>query len=155
MPKRLSNRLTVLADEVRRLHREAEDAVKTMTARAIEAGTLLIEAKGLVKHGEWLLWLEHAEIQPRLAQMYMRLARHRDKCETVSHLKKALTAVSDALGPPVWVCDDCGEESHRSCGCDDATADLVTEWTDAEGNVVYAEITRSAHAAGRAKHVPR
>ncbi len=42
----------------------------------IEIGKNLIEAKRLVKHGEWANWLEeHAGFTQRTAQNYMRLAR--------------------------------------------------------------------------------
>jgi Protein of unknown function (DUF3102) len=48
--------------------------------RAIAAGKLLLEAKALVKHGEWLPWLEsHCQIPERTVQHYMRLAKHEDE----------------------------------------------------------------------------
>jgi Protein of unknown function (DUF3102) len=43
---------------------------------------LLIEAKGLVAHGDWLSWLEaNCQIGPRQAQRFMLLARNRHKVE--------------------------------------------------------------------------
>jgi hypothetical protein len=50
--------------------------MKTTLGHAITVGRLLIEAKGHLKHGEWLPWLEaNCEIGQRGAQLYMRLAR--------------------------------------------------------------------------------
>jgi protein gp37 len=45
-------------------------------ASAIEAGRMLIEAKAMLRHGDWLPWLRvHVEISGRTASDYMRLAR--------------------------------------------------------------------------------
>ncbi len=49
-----SNRLPVLAEEIKRAHTGVMDAAKTAAERAIEAGHALIEAKSLVKHRQWL-----------------------------------------------------------------------------------------------------
>ena len=41
-----------------------------------------IEAKGLLKHGQWLPWLaEHCSISDRSAQLYMRIAKNREMIE--------------------------------------------------------------------------
>jgi hypothetical protein len=82
-----SNRLPVLAAEIRRAHADVQDAAKTAAERAIAAGHTLIEAKQLVKHGEWLPWLkEHCELAERTAQTYMRIARSGMKSATVADL---------------------------------------------------------------------
>lgn len=75
-----SNRLPVLAEEIRKAHADVQDAAKTAAGRAIAAGEALIEAKALLKHGEWLPWLrEHCALSERTAQLYARLARkHRE-----------------------------------------------------------------------------
>ena len=52
-----SNRLPILADEIKLAHGGVMDAAKTAAERAIEAGNALIEAKSLVKHGQWLQFL--------------------------------------------------------------------------------------------------
>jgi hypothetical protein len=71
-----SNRLAILAAEIQdadgRSRRNAEQAA----AAAIEAGHKLIEAKGLLRHGEWLPWLRsHVAISDRTARRYMQLAQ--------------------------------------------------------------------------------
>ena len=71
-----SNRLPILADEIKRAHTGVMDAAKTAAERAIEAGNALIEAKALVKHGQWLPFLrDHCELPERTAQLYMKIAR--------------------------------------------------------------------------------
>jgi hypothetical protein len=70
---------TTAADELApRINEEYEAAVKSLLQfanHAFKAGDLLIEAKGLVPHGQWLDWLaEHTEISERTAQVYMQMA---------------------------------------------------------------------------------
>lgn len=82
-----SNRLPVLAAEIRRAHADVLDAVKTASERAIEAGHALIEAKELVQHGEWLPWLrENCALAERTAQLYMKVAKSGLESATVAVL---------------------------------------------------------------------
>jgi hypothetical protein len=70
-----SNRLPILAAEIRKAHADVQEAAKTAAEHAIAAGHALIEAKGLLKHGEWLPWLrEHCALAERTAQLYMKIA---------------------------------------------------------------------------------
>lgn len=49
---------------------------------AAECGRLLLEAKKLVPHGEWLPWIEaHIEFGERQAQKYTRIAKNWEKIE--------------------------------------------------------------------------
>jgi hypothetical protein len=81
-----SNRLTILAVEINRAHTAAQEAVKVSVERAIEAGHALIEAKSLVKHGDWLPFLKEAGTPERTAQRYIALANSGLKSDTVSDL---------------------------------------------------------------------
>lgn len=77
---------TVSADEINRLHAEAEkfraesrDTLHAALVAAWKAGQLLVTEKRNVRRtmgpGAWLLWLErHFAGTPRTAQNYMRLA---------------------------------------------------------------------------------
>lgn len=62
-----SNRIPILAADIRRAHGAAENAEKESAKCASEAGQALIEAKSLVKHGEWLPFLKVAGIPERAA----------------------------------------------------------------------------------------
>jgi Protein of unknown function (DUF3102) len=74
-----SNRLPVLAATINEHLEAAETATRRGLEHAIAAGLLLIEAKELVAHGEWIPWLKaNCRLSPRQAQVYMRLARNRD-----------------------------------------------------------------------------
>jgi Protein of unknown function (DUF3102) len=91
-----SNRLPVLAAEIRRAHADLQEAAKTAAEHAITAGHALIEAKGLLKHGEWLPWLrEHCALAERTAQLYMKIASSGLKSATVADL--GLNAAAKAL----------------------------------------------------------
>ena len=71
-----------LAADIRRAHASCVDAFGRGLRHAVEAGTLLIRAKGQVPHGAWLTWLAtHCELSDRLAQKYMRVARDLPKLE--------------------------------------------------------------------------
>ena len=71
-----SNRLPVLAGEIRDADTRCKRSAEETAAAALDAGRLLIEAKDLVKHGEWGLWLQsHCQMAKRTARRYMQLAR--------------------------------------------------------------------------------
>jgi Protein of unknown function (DUF3102) len=77
-----SNSLPDLASRIRAEHEATSAALKTSVEHAMTAGELLIEAKALVKHGQWLPWLaEHCAISDRTAQLYMRCAKNRSAIE--------------------------------------------------------------------------
>ena len=66
-----------LAIKINAAHRTACVNARKSMEYAAECGRLLIEAKELVEHGEWLPWLEaHTEVSPRQSQRYMRLAEN-------------------------------------------------------------------------------
>jgi hypothetical protein len=82
-----SNRLPILASEIRQAHADVQEAAQTAAERAIAAGHKLIEARALVEHGAWLPWLrEHCALADRTAQLYMQLARRGVKSATVAVL---------------------------------------------------------------------
>lgn len=105
-----SNRLPVLADTVRRAHAGSLESAKTAATFAMEAGAALIEAKALMKHGQWLPWLKkHCGLSPRSAQGYMQLARagNGEDAQRVAHLpiREALKVIAESreqanLPPP-------------------------------------------------------
>ncbi|ASP51472.1 DUF3102 domain-containing protein [Sinorhizobium meliloti] len=80
-----SNRLPVLAASITAEHGECLAAMRKSLQHALAAGDMLIEAKGLVAHGQWLPWLaDNCGIPKRTAQLYMRLAKHRELIEAKS-----------------------------------------------------------------------
>jgi Protein of unknown function (DUF3102) len=95
------------------------DAAKTAAERAIEAGRALIEAKALVKHGEWLPWLrEHCQLPERTAQLYMKIAASGLESATVADIglnaaAQTLYTIVDPSYNPFHHCDDAGERDWR------------------------------------------
>ena len=68
--------LPALAQQINGEHRQCEEAIGAAVQHAIRAGELLVEAKALCQHGEWLSWLgANFEGSERTAQAYMRVAR--------------------------------------------------------------------------------
>ena len=78
----LSNSLSDLSARIRVEHHATSAALKSSVEHAMAAGDLLLEAKALVPHGQWLPWLaEHCEMSERTAQLYMRTAKNRAAVE--------------------------------------------------------------------------
>jgi hypothetical protein len=87
MSELISNRLPMLAVEIRKAHADVQEAAKTAAQRAIEAGHALIEAKELVDHGGWLPWLrENCALADRTARLYMQVARSGVNSATLANL---------------------------------------------------------------------
>jgi hypothetical protein len=81
------NRLPELIAQIKTAHTETIALARRTLDSAIRAGKLLIEAKALVAHGQWLPLLKEAGISIQIAQRYMRLAHiPPDKYVTVTHL---------------------------------------------------------------------
>ena len=87
-----SNRLPVLAAEISAAREGLNAAAKTAINQAILIGQRLTEAKALLKHGEWLPWLnEHCFLSERQAQKYMRIARAKEALAAKAPLTADLT----------------------------------------------------------------
>jgi hypothetical protein len=94
--------LVDLAERIAAAHEAATISFDEGFRHAIDAGSLLIEAKAKLPHGGWLTWLkDHAKVGARMAQIYMRLAREvprlsPGKAKRVSHLsiRQAMNSVS-------------------------------------------------------------
>jgi hypothetical protein len=77
-----SNALADLAARIKAEHEAVSTALKDSIRHAIRAGSLLVEAKEQLKHGQWLPWLrDHCTISERTAQLYMRCAKNREAIE--------------------------------------------------------------------------
>ena len=100
-----SNRLPILAAEIRAAHEGVEAAAKTRADRALDAGRALLEAKSLVRHGGWLPWLkEHCGLPERTAQLYMKLAELDLPAEMIAVLGMQRAVRSQIVGTlPDWL----------------------------------------------------
>lgn len=88
----VEQQLLSLAKRVRAEHKATEIAVTRSLEHALAAGDLLIEAKQLIGHGQWLPWLaKHCDLPDRTAQLYMRCARERILIEQAA-IKSATVA---------------------------------------------------------------
>jgi hypothetical protein len=72
--------LAEIMTDVRRSHAEVMAGLSHSAAKAIRAGEFLVEAKDQLKHGEFQLFVTlDCGIAQRTAQIYMKLASHKDK----------------------------------------------------------------------------
>lgn len=91
-----------------------------MVKHAIRCGELLLEVKEEVGHGGWLNWLaEHFDGSEDIAQLYMRLARHKAELiepntERVRYfsLREALAAIAPPREPDVAPPDEDNEDGE-------------------------------------------
>ena len=81
-----SNRLPILQTQIVEMHKAVGRFEREAASAAIGAGKMLIDAKGLCGHGEWLPWLKALGIHERTARRYMTLAASNLKSDTVSDL---------------------------------------------------------------------
>jgi hypothetical protein len=74
--------LAEIARDVQRSHAEFMAGLSQTAVKAIETGEFLLEAKQLVKHGQWqdFVMLD-CGLKLSTAQMYMKLAAHKDELE--------------------------------------------------------------------------
>jgi DUF3102 family protein len=83
-----------LASRIKIAHR----AVGQAMSHAIEAGSLLIEAKKKIPHGVWVPWVEAScEMSLRVAQGYMRIARHLGHLDQENAKRVSRLSIRDAL----------------------------------------------------------
>lgn len=86
MSRLKSNSLSTAAESIRMLIIESEALALESIDKSIDAGRLLVLAKEECGHGQWLPFLERAEVPERKAQRLMQLARSGLKSDTVSDL---------------------------------------------------------------------
>ncbi|MGY2988721.1 DUF3102 domain-containing protein [Bradyrhizobium sp. USDA 4508] len=88
----MSNRLPVLADEIKAALKGLTATATTAFEYAVSVGDKLVEAKALLHHGEWLPWLnDHCSLSERQAQKYMRIARAKEALAAKAPLTADLT----------------------------------------------------------------
>ena len=98
---------------------ELRDALKHEVADIIAVGELLVEAKGKIKHGEWLPWLKKEfSMSERTARNYMKAAEFAAKSATVADLQQLSPRALYLLAQADW-----GEGYGRT----EATAAVLKE----------------------------
>ena len=97
-----SNRLPVLAADIRREHAAVGEAAARGLQHALAAGDALLEAKASLAHGEWSAWLAAnvPSLSARTAQLYTRLARNRDRLNAQRVADLSLRAAAALVSRP-------------------------------------------------------
>ena len=98
------NRLATLAATAQHEHHEAQAAAKKALEHALNAGDALVEAKVTIPHGQWADWLSRhvPAISGRTAQLYMKLARNRDKIDAQRVADLSLRQAAKLAARPKW-----------------------------------------------------
>jgi hypothetical protein len=97
-----SNSLTDLAARIKAEHEACTLAIKRGLQHAVACGRLLIEAKDLLDHGQWLPWLrDHCQVPERSAQRYMDLAVFAADTKSDNLADLALDGVATSSAPLV------------------------------------------------------
>lgn len=90
--------LADLAGRINAAHEACSDALREGVRHALEAGGLLLEAKGKVPHGGWIAWLKgHCRFTLRTAQAYMQAARRFPELGEAKAQRVALLPFREAL----------------------------------------------------------
>jgi hypothetical protein len=138
----MSNRLPHLEASARAAHKAVGAHDKAAATKALEAGAALVEAKALVRHGEWKSWLSGTGIPERSAQRYMALTRGGLESAIVADLGVAEASRLAGLGNRFWPGDD--RVLHAEGVEEDHVAEAI--WLrQADGSVTYA----ARHVIGR------
>lgn len=159
--------LTNLAADIRREHEHAYGKAREALEHARRAGELLIEAKSVVEHGQWLPWLAaNVPFSERTAQGYMRLASRWSELEAKSAtvadlpLRAALKALAEPdegasivrrLHDVAVDCDDDDvDEDHLHARMSALSADATSVIETTNSVQVVARIADAARDAERA-----
>ncbi|WP_299939445.1 DUF3102 domain-containing protein [uncultured Nitratireductor sp.] len=90
----LSNKLADLAERVKEAKIASAEAQRVSVTKALEAGHTLNLAKAECKHGDWLPFLNRAEIGERTAQQYMKLSASGLEIRSVADLGSIRAALA-------------------------------------------------------------
>lgn len=90
--------LETLADQINEQQGRIDAARFSALERVKDAGELLMQAKNLVKHGEWEGWLgAHCRVSVSMARKYMQLAREWPRLMEANQEPVADLGIKDAL----------------------------------------------------------
>ena len=87
--------LEQLAPRIRNAHKDVVAAASNMILKAMEAGTLLLQAQNKVPRNTWMAWLQQncPAISDRTVRVYIQLAKGREKIE--ANMKTGLAATAN------------------------------------------------------------
>jgi hypothetical protein len=99
--------LSRLANGIREQHRLAEEKVASGLMHALNAGTMLAQAKERLPHGDFEAWVEeHVQVTQRQAQRYMRAVRRwgeiesKATCMSLLSLNQCLDLITEPRSEP-------------------------------------------------------
>lgn len=154
--------LSALAQQIQRSHREVILGVKRTLEHARLAGELLLRAKDVVGHGNWLEWLREIQFNKRTAEDYTRIARewhhlrpHVDDLHSIaaalralrrpqvavarSRLRKAIASAPPVASEPVAQKDTQSTAHSTPAPVDHVEAELPTATVELDASSATSE----------------
>lgn len=133
------SRLSILADEIRTEVAAAEADFQSAVQHAINAGNRLIEAKSLVRHGEWLPWLEaNFPGAQTTARNYMRLAANGQRVADLPTVRETLALLTAPKSETATSEPRTYEEALRRTGaCSRKLAEVQIQFSEARDAGVH------------------
>jgi hypothetical protein len=97
--------LEQLAPRIRNAHSAVVTAAGNMILKAMEAGTLLLQAQARVPRNTWMAWLQQncPAISDRTVRVYIQLAKGREKIEANMKTGLAVTANPTLTQALTWL----------------------------------------------------
>ena len=136
-------RLPALAEEINQEIRRADESWRDAVGHAIRAGELLTEAKGLVKHGEWLPWVStNFHGSERTASLYMRLAANRQTVADLPTVRDAVAMLTKPRDEPARDDEMLGDDARPSL--DETAAEIEALTRERMAESVTEDIERKA-----------
>jgi hypothetical protein len=89
-----SNSLADLAARIADAHAQVGSATASSLKHALDAGDMLIEARGHIGRGQWLDWLQKPGIPQTTASLYVRLAKKRKEIEQVIQTSNGVASLT-------------------------------------------------------------
>ncbi|MBT6494847.1 MAG: DUF3102 domain-containing protein [Planctomycetaceae bacterium] len=140
-PVALPSKLSTLAKQIneqceaaRVQFESARESVTSATFAALQAGALLIDAKSLVPHGEWLPWLKkNVSVSHRQAQKWMRVSKEWPAIESNTNRNSHLT-IDQGLELIAEPRDAGSEEKTFDSRADDKTYPVGQPATSSDDN---------------------
>lgn len=105
LAKRTEEQLVSLKVEVREEHEAAQHDFETAVERCINCGEMLMQAKKLVGHGNWISWLDGTAVSERQAQRYMQIARNPSRVSDLESQRAALAEIAQPKDCPPEIVD--------------------------------------------------
>ena len=125
-----------LAEQINTEHKAVIDGLRASLDHAIKAGELLLDAKRIAGHGNWLEWLHtNCQFSERTAQNYIKLAENKERLSNTQRV--AYLSLREAIA---LLTERTELEIHELCNIfpyDQSVVDAITHDMIKDGKYGY------------------